>query len=69
MAWHANNPPAEEEKHKTGMRIEAQWDTYFLGYICMDSVHEVDSVITDASVAVFSRYSVRNITEMIIRFL
>lgn len=53
VAQHANNPPAEEEKsqdRKTGMRIEAQWDTYFLGYVCMHNVHQVDSVITNASV-------------------
>ncbi len=37
----------------TGMRIEDQWDAYFLGYVCMHSVHQVDSIITDALVATY----------------
>lgn len=40
------------------MRMEDQWDTYFLGYVCMHIVHQVDSVITDALVALFGNISV-----------
>lgn len=50
------------------MRIEDQWDTYFLGWVCMHSFHQADRVITDASVAVFSRSSVSNISVVILSF-
>ncbi len=40
------------------MRTEDQWDAYFLSYVCMHIVHQVDSVITDALVALFCNLSV-----------
>lgn len=51
----------ETRDRNTGMWIEDQWDAYFLGYVCMHSVHQVDSVINDALVAVFEQRKSRNI--------
>lgn len=52
--WHADGPPAEGDKRKTGatgMRIEDQFNTYFLDCVCMRGAHQADRVVTDASVA------------------